>query len=60
MIRQGHYKYSYYVGDFDELYDLQTDPAEIKNLALLPACRKQRDELKEQLFAWHHPEKEVA
>jgi choline-sulfatase len=59
MIRQGRYKYSYYVGDLDELYDLQTDPAEMKNLALLPAYRQKRDELKRLLFAWHDPENEV-
>ena len=59
MIRQGRYKYSYYVGDMDELYDLGADPAEMKNLAPLAAYRQKRDELKEQLFAWHNPEKEV-
>ena len=60
MIRQGRYKYSYYVGDTDELYDLHTDPAEMKNLASVPAYREKRDELKKQLFDWHHPEDEVA
>jgi choline-sulfatase len=60
MIRQGRYKYCYYVGDTDELYDLGADPAEMKNLAPLPAYRQKRDELKEQLFAWHDPGKEVA
>jgi choline-sulfatase len=60
MIRQGRYKYSYYVGDTDELYDLHTDAAEMKNLAPLPAYREKRDELKKQLFDWHHPEEEVA
>ncbi|MGA3325500.1 MAG: sulfatase-like hydrolase/transferase [Terriglobia bacterium] len=59
MIRQGRYKYSYYVGDMDELYDLVADPAEMKNLAALPAYRQKRDELKKQLFAWHNLEKEV-
>jgi choline-sulfatase len=60
MIRQGRYKYCYYVGDMDELYDLRDDPEEMKNLAPLPAYRQKRDELKKQLFDWHHPEKEVA
>ena len=60
MIRQGGYKYCYYVGDLDELYDLVADPAEMKNLAALPTYRRKRDELKEQLLAWHNPEKEVA
>jgi choline-sulfatase len=60
MIRQGRFKYCYYVGDLDELFDLQTDPAEMKNLASVPAYREKRDELKEKLFAWHSPESEVA
>ncbi len=60
MIRQGRYKYCYYVGDLDELFDLETDPAEMKNLASLPAYREKRDELKEKLFAWHSPQSEVA
>ena len=60
MIRQGRYKYCYYVGDTDELYDLGADPAEMKNLALVPAYREKRDELQKQLFAWHSPESEVA
>ena len=59
MIRQGRYKYSYYVDDLDELYDLGTDPEEMKNLAQVPAHREKRDELKEQLFAWHRPESEI-
>lgn len=59
MIRQGRYKYSYYVGDLDELYDLHDDPEEMQNLAALPAYREKRDELKRQLFAWHRPESEI-
>lgn len=60
MIRLGRYKYCNYVGDLDELFDLETDPAEMKNLAPLPAYRDKRAELKEKLFAWHSPEDEVA
>ena len=60
MIRQGRYKYCFYVGDLDELYDLHTDPAEMKNLAPLPAYREKHDELKEQLLAWHPPQSEMA
>jgi choline-sulfatase len=59
MIRRGRYKYCYYVGDLDELYDLAADPAEMKNLALVPSYREKRDELKKQLFAWHSPESEI-
>ena len=60
MIRQGRYKYCYYVDDLDELFDLRDDPAEMKNLAALPDYREKRDELKKQLFAWHRPESEIA
>lgn len=60
MIRQGRYKYCYYVGDLEELFDLDTDPAEMKNLTGLLTYREKHDELKEKLFAWHSPESEVA
>ncbi len=60
MIRQGRFKYCYYVDDLDELFDLDSDPGEMKNLASLPAFRENRDELKQKLFAWHSPESEVA
>ncbi len=60
MVRHGHYKYCYYVGDLDELFDLETDPAEMKNLAALPAYQEKRAELKEKLFVWHSPMSEVA
>jgi choline-sulfatase len=55
MIRHGDYKYCYYVGDMPELYDLRTDPNEMKNLALLPAYKEKAQEMKEKLFAWHRP-----
>jgi arylsulfatase A-like enzyme len=33
MLRYKHYKYVFYSGGIDELYDLENDPLEIKNLA---------------------------
>ena len=36
MIRQGRYKYIHYVGYPPELYDLESDPEELANLALQP------------------------
>lgn len=56
MIRHGNFKYSYYSHDMPELYDLAADPAEMKNLALLPEYRSKADEMKRELFAWHVPE----
>ena len=60
MIRQGRYKYCYSVDDLDELFDLQDDPSEMKNLAAVPAFRQKRDEMNQQLFAWHRPDSEIA
>jgi len=56
MLRKGSYKYCYYVGDIAELYNLQTDPEEMKNLALLPEWKDKVEEMKQELFAWHVPE----
>ena len=56
MIRRGDWKYSHYVNDTPELYNLRDDPDELKNLALVPQYRGQADELRSQLFAWHRPE----
>ena len=55
MIRHGDYKYCYYVGDMPELYNLRTDPNEMKNLALNPAYKAKAQEMQERLFAWHRP-----
>lgn len=56
MIRRGDYKYCYYVHDMPELYDLRTDPQEMKNLALLPAYKGRVKEMQQRLFAWYRPE----
>jgi choline-sulfatase len=58
MIRAGNFKYCYYENDMPELYDLQTDPEEMKNLALLPAHKNQAQEMQARLFAWHRPTQE--
>jgi len=56
MLRHGRYKYCYYVNDIAELYDLETDPKEMKNFALLPAYAAKVGEMKNELFSWHVPE----
>lgn len=51
-IRGDRYKYIYYHGiwDRDELYDLQTDPNEMHNLAEVPAFVDLRNEMRSRLF----------
>jgi choline-sulfatase len=55
MIRRGPWKYSHYISDTPELYNLRDDPHEMRNLALDAAHRGRLDELRGQLFAWHRP-----
>jgi choline-sulfatase len=37
MLKRGRYKYHYYVGFSPELFDLESDPEETRNLAVDPA-----------------------
>jgi choline-sulfatase len=55
MARDGDYKYTHWVHDIDELYNLRTDPEEKHNLAAQPEHRETRERLRRQLFAWHQP-----
>ena len=55
MIRDGNYKYTHWVNDISELYDLEADPRELHNLASRPEYRQVMDRLKQQLFQWHTP-----
>lgn len=55
MIRNGDFKYTYWVDDLPELYDLRNDPQELYNLASDPAYQSTVKRLKEELFAWHRP-----
>jgi choline-sulfatase len=55
MIRDGRYKYTFWVHDIGELYDLQTDPEEMHNLAAMPEHQATVQRLKQKLFAWHRP-----
>jgi arylsulfatase A-like enzyme len=52
MIVTARWKYVYRPGDLDELYDLGTDPDELRNLAGEPTCRDQLDQLRGRLAAW--------
>ncbi|MGH9469137.1 MAG: sulfatase family protein [Terriglobia bacterium] len=55
MIRRGDLKYSYYVDDMPELYNLRDDPEEMRNLALQPEHRDTVEEMRSRLFAWYRP-----
>ncbi len=52
MLRTREWKYIWYAGGFEELYDLRADPREETNLASRPAHRKTLDDLRLQLFQW--------
>lgn len=52
MIRKEGWKYCYYVGDKEELYDLSTDPYEEINLAGLIEYSEKKDEMKKRLIDW--------
>lgn len=55
MIRNGDLKYSFWTHDMPELYNLQSDPKEMTNLALEPEHQNTVDALKAKLFAWYKP-----
>jgi choline-sulfatase len=55
MMRSGDYKYSFWVNDMPELYNMRDDPKEMRNLAILPEHRGRVEDLRAQLFAWHRP-----
>ena len=50
-VRTGRWKYIHYLEleDMDELYDLKTDPYEMKNLIHQPAAAKALDEMKREM-----------
>ncbi len=55
MIREGAYKYTFRTHDADELYDLNADPAEMRNLVLEAAGKERAARMKETLFGWYRP-----
>lgn len=56
MVRQGSWKYMYYVGFEPELYDLSTDPHERRNRAGDPACAQAQARLHAALLNICDPE----
>ncbi len=55
MIRDGQWKYTYWLHDIPELYDLKSDPEELHNLAAETAFTSKANELHAKLLAWHQP-----
>lgn len=52
MVRTRRWKYNYYPEGYAELYDLQNDPREMKNLADDPMYREVVFEMKDRLLHW--------
>lgn len=52
MVRTDRYKFVYNTPDIDELYDLETDPAELHNLVDHPEYQDTRLELEDELVEW--------
>jgi len=52
MVRTDRYKYVYCPEDRDELYDRQSDPHELNNLAAAAEAATVRDALRERLMRW--------
>jgi choline-sulfatase len=55
MIRDGDYKYTFWTHDVPELYNLRSDPDELRNLALDDLHKSTVEQLKARLFAWYAP-----
>ena len=58
MIRRGHYKFIYYVGYSPELFDLDSDPEELKELGMNPNYRDIIEEYEAILCNIFDPESE--
>jgi arylsulfatase A-like enzyme len=52
MVRTDRWKYSYYVGHADELYDIIDDPGETRNLAADPGHQPVVRQLRDALLDW--------
>ena len=55
MLRRGDYKFNYYLREEPELYDLQNDPGEFRDLARDPEYRTMRDDLERRLLERWNP-----
>ncbi len=55
MIREGQWKYTYWLHDIPELYNLKLDPEELHNLAAEPEHSAKAGELRARLLTWNQP-----
>jgi choline-sulfatase len=56
MLRRGRYKYVFCQADPDQLYDLEADPRELRNLAGLPDHEETRRALHDEVLQRWNPE----
>jgi choline-sulfatase len=59
MIRQGNWKFNYYLDESSELYDLAADPDETENLTANGNHAETVKELKEKVLDFWHPEEQL-
>ena len=52
MVRTAKWKYVYAPDDRDELFDLESDPAELVNLAESDDSQQVKAQLRERLLRW--------
>jgi choline-sulfatase len=55
MVRDGNWKYTFWVHDLEELYNLEADPEELHNLAAEAQFVQEKQRLKSKLFHWYTP-----
>ena len=55
MLRRGRYKFNYSLGDRPELYDMESDPGEFRNLAVDRSYAHIVDEMQTALLAQWDP-----
>lgn len=55
MVRTARYKYNFNEGDRAELYDLEADPGERRNLAGVASHARTQRDLHDRLIAWYNP-----
>lgn len=53
MIRLGQWKYTYWLHDIPELYNLDSDPEELRNLEGDPKYAAKEEQLRTKLLEWH-------
>ena len=52
MVRNRRWKYVWNLTAEDELYDLETDPAEISNLAVRPEAAEPLAQMRRRMLVW--------